>query len=50
MIINPLIARLENYQVSVLKSYEQVYFWLTIIRDKKPFFYLTQDYSKVDRK
>lgn len=46
MIITPLKNRMNNYRISVLKSYEQIDFWLNIIRDKKPIFYISQDFTE----
>ena len=46
IIINPLRTRLDNYRVSILKSYEQINFWLQIVKNKKPVFYINQDFTE----
>ena len=49
-IINPLRTRLDNYRVSILKSYEQINFWLQIVKNKKPVFYINQDFTEKKEK
>ena len=46
MILNPLKTRMDRYRLSVLKGYEQIDFWLNIIKNKKPVFYISQDFTK----
>ena len=45
--LNPLIARLENIRNTYLSSYDQAFFWISLIQENKPAFYAEQKYSKV---
>ena len=46
LLLNPLVKQIENKFRKVSKSYEQVLFWLDFIKEKKPGFFLTQEYGK----
>ena len=39
LVFNPLMSRLQGLQSQVMKSYQQVFFWLNLIEARKPSFY-----------
>jgi len=46
IMLTPLVSQLENKQTLLTKTYEQVLFWIEMVQDKKPSFYLEQSYDK----
>jgi chemotaxis protein MotA len=46
ILLNPLVKHLENKFRKTTKNYEQITFWLDMIKDKKPGFYMNQEYGK----
>lgn len=43
---SPMISHLENKQTLLIRSYEQVLFWIDMVQGKKPSFYLEQSYDQ----
>lgn len=47
ILLNPIAKHIENKLIKNAKAYEQVLFWLAIVKDKKPAFFMAKDYGKL---
>ena len=47
---SPFISHLENKKNLLIRSYEQVLFWIEMVQEKKPSFYLAQSYDEITDK
>ena len=50
VLLKPLAARLDLIRDAYMNSYRQAFFWLDILEQKKPTFYIEEEYSKQRKK
>ncbi len=50
ILMKPLAARLDLIRNAYMNSYRQAFFWLDILEQKKPTFYIEEDYSKTKQR
>ena len=48
LVLKPIMVRIENVKEAQMKSYQMAAFWLGILADRKPSFYMDQNY--IDKK